>query len=198
MLKPTLLPALHGTRSPQGQAVAHTLTRQVDDLLDHPTRLAFTDVLTPTVQHIAAHTRGPLVVVPAFLAPGHHVRVDIPAQLARAGRPHAHITPPLGHHPTLVEVAVRRLHQAGHHPGHALILAFAATDTPSVATQVTRLRAAGHHRVSLATWLLAPGLFHDRLRAAGADVVADPLGPDPAIAHAVVERFHQALATSTT
>ncbi|WP_017602801.1 hypothetical protein [Nocardiopsis alkaliphila] len=44
---------------------------------------------------------------------------------------------------------------------------------------------------------LAPQV-HDRLRAAGADVVADPLCPDPAIAQAVAERFHQALATSTT
>lgn len=217
---PTLLLAVHGTRSPRGTAVAHSLALRVAELTHRPTRLAFADVLHPTVEEVAATTPGPLVVVPAFLASGHHVRVDIPDQLARAGRADAVLTPALGDHPALMDTALRRLRAAGYRPGDALILAcagtsdaqaqieldqaahrlsrrlgtpvhlaYAATATPSVTDKVAELRAAGHQRVSVATWLLAPGLFHERLKESGADVVAAPLCPDLAIAHAVAERY---------
>jgi sirohydrochlorin ferrochelatase len=217
---PTLLLVLHGTRSPRGTAIAHSLALRVGEVTQRPTRLAFADVTRPTVTEIAAHTPGPLVVVPAFLAAGYHVRTDIPHQLALAGRADAVITPALGDHPAVLDTALRRLEQAGHRPGDALILAcagtsdpsaqaeldrtaqrlsqrtgepvhlaYAATSSPSVADRVAELRAAGHQRVSVATWLLAPGLFHDRLRDSGADAVAAPLCPDPAVAHAVAERY---------
>lgn len=228
-MNPTLILALHGTRSPRGRAVAHALALRVSELLPAPVHLAFADVCTPTVADVAARTPGPLIVVPAFLTRGYHVRVDIPDQLTRAGRTHTHLTPPLGAHPALEEVALRRLHQAGYRPGDALILAcagttdphaeadlehtahrlstrlstpvriaHAATADPPVAEEVDRLRRAEHPRVALATWLLAPGLFHDRLLASGADVVPRPLCPDAAIAHAIVDRYLQALPTPHT
>lgn len=220
---PTLLLAVHGTRNPVGTAVAHSLALRVAEVTGRPTRLAFADVLTPTVGDVAAATPGPLVVVPAFLASGYHVRTDIPDQLARAGRADAVITPALGAHPAVLDTAARRLAQAGRRPGDAVVLAcagtsdpragaeitrtaallahrlgtpvttgFIATGGPTVAEEVARLRARGHRRVALAAWLLAPGLFHDRLADAGADVVARPLCPDPALAHAVADRYRRA------
>ncbi|WP_150239876.1 sirohydrochlorin chelatase [Nocardiopsis quinghaiensis] len=220
---PTLLLAVHGTRDPHGTAVAHSLALRVAEVTHRPTRLAFADVLTPTVGDVASTTPGPLVVVPAFLASGYHVRTDIPHQLALAGRADAVITPALGEHPALLDTAVRRLVRAGYRPGDALVLAcagtsdpharaeldqararlsqrlgapvapgFIATGRPTVTEQVRRLRAQGHPRVALASWLLAPGLFQDRLAGAGADVVARPLCPDAAIAHAVAARYRQA------
>lgn len=220
---PTLLLVLHGTRSPRGTAIAHSLALRVGEVTHRPTRLAFADVAHPTVTEVAADTPGPLVVVPAFLSSGYHVRTDIPHQLAQAGRADAVITPALGDHPALMATALRRLRAAGHQSGDALILAcagtsdpgaqaeldqaaqrlshhtgqpvhlaYAATSAPSVADKVAELRAAGHARVSVATWLLAPGLFHDRLKESGADAVAAPLCPDPAVAHAVAERYLRA------
>ncbi|MFC6428460.1 sirohydrochlorin chelatase [Nocardiopsis tropica] len=220
---PTLLLAVHGTRNPHGTAVAHSLALRVGELTRRPTRLAFADVLAPTVGEVAADTPGPLVVVPAFLASGYHVRTDIPDQLLRAGRADAVLTPALGAHPAVLDTAVRRLAQAGYRPGDAVVLAcagttdpragaelsraaarlarrlgapvttgFIATGRPTVAEQVARLRARGHRRVAVASWLLAPGLFHDRLALAGADAVARPLCPDPAVAHAVADRYHRA------
>lgn len=53
---------------------------------------------------------------------------------------------------------------------------FLATGYPEVKSVVRELRAAGEHRIAVASWLLAPGLFHRRLADAGADVVAAPLG----------------------
>lgn len=220
---PTLLLALHGTRDPRGTAVAHSLALRTAELTRVPTRLAFADVLEPTVGQVAAETPGPLVVVPAFLAAGYHVRTDIPEQLARAGRADAVVTPALGDHPAVRDTAVRRLRRAGYRPGDAVVLgcagtsdpramadlhraadaladnldtpvhlAFAATAEPTVADRVAELRARGHRRVALASWLLAPGLFQQRLADAGADLVADPLCPDPAIAHAVAARYQEA------
>lgn len=66
---------------------------------------------------------------------------------------------------------------------------YIASGTPTVAEAVARLRAEGRQRVFVASYLLAPGLFHTRLGQAGADGVADPLGAHDAIADLVAERF---------
>ena len=68
-------------------------------------------------------------------------------------------------------------------------VAYIATGTPTVAEAVRRLRAAGERRVFVASYLLAPGLFHTRLQQAGADGVAAPHGAHPAVVHLVAERF---------
>ena len=52
----------------------------------------------------------------------------------------------------------------------AVSAAFASAAEPSVEEAVADLRAAGAPRVAVATYLLFPGLFADKLAAAGADV----------------------------
>ncbi|HEY6422992.1 MAG TPA: CbiX/SirB N-terminal domain-containing protein [Pseudonocardiaceae bacterium] len=64
---------------------------------------------------------------------------------------------------------------------------FVATGAPRVTSLVAGLRAAGKPRVAVASWLLAPGLFHRRLAPVGADIVAAPLGAHPG----VVDRLAQ-------
>ncbi|PTR31693.1 sirohydrochlorin ferrochelatase [Rhodococcus sp. OK519] len=66
---------------------------------------------------------------------------------------------------------------------------YIATGTPTVPDIVATLRAAGERRVFVASYLLAPGLFHARLAQAGVDGVAAPLGADPAIVDLIVQRF---------
>jgi sirohydrochlorin ferrochelatase len=76
--------------------------------------------------------------------------------------------------------------------GGAVRVGFAATATPSVDALVAELRAAGERRVAVASWLLAPGLFHTRLADAGADAVAAPLGAHPDVVAAVLARYRAA------
>lgn len=66
---------------------------------------------------------------------------------------------------------------------------YIATGTPTVPDVVAALRAAGEGRVFVASYLLAPGLFHTRLAQAGADGVAAPLGADTAIVDLIAQRF---------
>ncbi len=47
--------------------------------------------------------------------------------------------------------------------------------------------------VTVATYLLAPGLFADRLSRCGADRVSAPLGPHPLLAELALRRYDQAL-----
>lgn len=71
-------------------------------------------------------------------------------------------------------------------------LAFAATGEPAVADAVAALRSRGARRVVVASYLLADGLFQDRLRDSGADAVSDPLGSHPAIVRLIASRFRRA------
>jgi sirohydrochlorin ferrochelatase len=77
--------------------------------------------------------------------------------------------------------------------GQRVELAYAATGEPSVASAVAGLRARGAHRVAVASYLLADGLFQDRLRASGADLVANPIGTHPGVVSLVAARFRRAL-----
>ena len=52
-------------------------------------------------------------------------------------------------------------------------------------------------RVVIASYLLAPGHFHDQLARAGADAVAAPLLPAPVIAQIVLDRYDEAVAAAS-
>ena len=55
--------------------------------------------------------------------------------------------------------------------------------------RLTQLRRRGARRVVVASYLLADGLFQDRLRNSGADAVTDPLGSHPAMVRLIAKRI---------
>jgi len=71
-----------------------------------------------------------------------------------------------------------------------------STAGPDPATAVTGLLGAGARRVVVASYLLAPGLFADRIRdaslAAGAAGVSPVLGAGPEVADVVLDRYQAA------
>jgi sirohydrochlorin ferrochelatase len=74
--------------------------------------------------------------------------------------------------------------------------AYACAADPSPAEAVTGLLQAGARRVVVATYLLAPGFFADRIRtsslAAGAAAVSAALGACPEVADVLLDRFTEA------
>jgi sirohydrochlorin ferrochelatase len=74
--------------------------------------------------------------------------------------------------------------------------AFASAAEPSPAAAVADLLRAGAPRVVVATYLLAPGLFADRIRqstlGAGATAVSLPLGACSEVADVLLDRFTEA------
>jgi sirohydrochlorin ferrochelatase len=76
--------------------------------------------------------------------------------------------------------------------GRRVEMAYAATGEPRVADAVAALRARGAHRVVVVSYLLADGLFQDRLRASGVDVVTEPLGTHPGVVRLIASRFRRA------
>lgn len=92
-----------------------------------------------------------------------------------------------------------------------IVAAYGASAKPSVPEAVAMLReeAAGGAgagasaggvdlggRVVIASYLLAPGFFHDQLAKAGADLVTAPLLPSPVLAEIALARFDAAIAGS--
>ena len=94
---------------------------------------------------------------------------------------------------TLARLAARWQAAAG---WFAVRPAYASATGPTPAQAVTELRIAGARRVVVASYLLAPGLFADRIRdaslAAGADAVSSALGAAPEIADVVLDRYTEA------
>ncbi|TNC23182.1 sirohydrochlorin chelatase [Amycolatopsis alkalitolerans] len=215
--------AAHGTRDPAGARVIEALAARVQGETGVPVRVAYADVRQPDVTTVLRCVPEPAVVIPAFLSPGYHVCTDIPAQIEASGHRDTVLTAAFGPAPELIEAARDRLHRAGYRRGDAVVLAaagsgdpralvevrsaasalsaalrvpvrvgYAATARPSVADAVALARGRGR-RVAVASWLLAPGLFQRRLDAAGADVVAEPLGAHPGVADLVLTRYRRAV-----
>jgi len=70
---------------------------------------------------------------------------------------------------------------------------YGSAATPAVPDAVLAARRGGAERVVVASYLLAPGHFHDKLASAGADTVTAPLLPDERIAAVLLDRYDAAL-----
>jgi sirohydrochlorin ferrochelatase len=216
--RPELILVAHGTRQPDGVATIGDLAEAVSARVGS-VRTAFVDVLGPGPREVLADVAAPAIVMPAFLASGYHVHTDLPARIAESGHTATTVTPTLGPDVVLAEVMRSRLIEVGWRPGDAVVMAaagssdkvaqhelicaammlgdlvgevhlgFVATGAPRVGDVVRVLRAAGNRRVFIASYLLAPGLFHTRLHECGATAVADPLGVHPDIVELVAARY---------
>ena len=76
----------------------------------------------------------------------------------------------------------------------AVTTGYGSAAQPTVPDAVAAARRGGAERVVVASYLLAPGHFHDKLAAAGADVVTAPLLPDERIAADLLDRYDAVVA----
>ena len=163
------------------------------------------------------------VVVPLLLASGYHVHVDIaravserpdvrttgalgPDDLlvdllverlesAGAVRGEPVVLAPAGSSDARAQVdSADMAERLAERWGGTVRLGYAAGPAPTVADSVAAARqAAGGAPVAVASYLLAPGFFQQRLEGSGADVVTGPLAPDPRIIEIVLARYRGAL-----
>jgi len=166
---------------------------------------------------------GEAVVVPLLLSVGFHVRVDIAEAVDREGASAAPPLGPDGRLVAIlrdrlqavglapddvvvlaaagstdpaaavaVEAVAAGLTDALEQP---VTIGYGAGASPTVPQAVADARAelAAGGRVVVASYLLAPGYFHDRVLEAGADVVSAPLAPDSRLAEIVLDRFDTCL-----
>lgn len=220
-MTPDLVAVSHGTSSPDGRAAVAALVDAVRrGMPDVEVLDGFVDVQDPTLDAVLDELRGGAVVVPLLLAPGFHVHVDIERAVARRT---ATVAPPLGPDAAITSVLHDRLDTVGLDPDDVVVLGVAGSRDArahrSVDRAATRLATAlgqevraGHlggtgrpvddvvaearvsrRRVVVATHLLAPGHFADRLHSCAADVVTAPLldggPPDPRLVQLVTNRY---------
>ena len=83
----------------------------------------------------------------------------------------------------------------------AVVPGYASAASPTPGQAVAALLRDGAQRVVVATYLLAPGLFADRIRdaslAAGAAAVSRPLGAAPEVADVLLQRYAEARVAAT-
>jgi sirohydrochlorin ferrochelatase len=165
-----------------------------------------------------------VIVVPLLLSTGYHLTVDIAVAARQAGSPvagplgpDARLVPALADRlaeagvpdgtpvvlaaagssdPAAAADARRQASLLAARLRAPVVAAFASAAAPSVDEAVADLAARTGQPVAVATYLLAPGLFHDRIRHSGATWVSDPLGAHPAVARLVTDRFRAVCGTA--
>jgi sirohydrochlorin ferrochelatase len=202
--RPPLVLVAHGSRDPRFAVVVESVAEQVRALQPAlEVRVGYLDHGPPAVASVA--TAG-AVAVPLLLASGYHVRVDLPAQA-----PQAVVAGAVGPDPRLAIALADRLRAAGWNGADAVTLAAAgSSDERSVADVHAAARQLAEHtgaavraaflsaaqprldevdRSVVATYLLAPGVFHDQLRSLATGVVSEPIGAHPLVAEIVLDRY---------
>jgi sirohydrochlorin ferrochelatase len=181
-------------------------------------RVAYADVIPPTLHDVLTQTGQHSVIVPMFLATGYHVRVDVPRVVGETA-PKAMVAQALGPDAAVIAAVAERLRMAGPLSDVVVMAAAGSSDrtaladietavealsavlrrqvvpgyistaVPWVGDAVASLRAGGQVSVGVASYLLAPGLFQRRLAGSGADVVAEPIGAHPRVVDLIVNRY---------
>ena len=220
----TLIATSHGTDVPAARTSITALVDAVRELSPHlDVREAFVDVQDPPVARVVDNVDGLAVVVPLLLAPGFHVHVDIEQAV---NRPYAVASSTLGPDPRLTGVMLGRLAEAGVTKNDVVVLGAAgSTDararqsvdvaarmlgaawgspvpvgyvggTGTPIDEIVRDVSRSGRRVVVASYLMAPGFFYDKLLACGAEVVTRPLldglDVDPHLVSLVLDRFAEA------
>ena len=145
-----------------------------------------------------------------MLTAGYHVRVDLPAQATGVL-----VTDALGPDPRIAAVLAQRLREAGYDGGPVTLAAAGSADRRALgdvslaASQLADVLgepvsaayvSAGQPRLddvvphNVSSYLLAPGLFADKIAACGARVIAGPLGAHAVLAEIALNRYRGALA----
>lgn len=149
--------------------------------------------------HVAASGHPDVIVTPA-LGPGPEIARIVADQLMKSGwRPGDSVI--LGAAGTSDPIARADLHTTATLlsalTGTRVTLGFAAIGDPQITEAVEMARADGARRVAIASYLLADGLFQEKLRNCGADLVSQPLGSHPRLARLIASRFRRAVPVAT-
>jgi sirohydrochlorin ferrochelatase len=221
----TLLAVAHGTADPAGLAEIERLIELVR--AGRPAtriELGWLERADPSADALLARLAGPVVVVPVLLSTGYHVKVDL--RRVVGDRPATAVAGQLGPDPRLVEVVRQRL-LGGRTLGADVVLFGAGSSDPEAFQQLAQVAADLQQALRLAersdgptvrprfltdddwraglgtgadvaSYLLAPGAFQDRLRGCAeqlaAGFTAPPIGAHPLVAELIWHRYDQAAA----
>ncbi|MHA7248437.1 sirohydrochlorin chelatase [Arthrobacter tecti] len=187
-------------------------------------REAYVDVQQPDLPDVvAALPDGPAVIVPLLLSVGYHVKVDIAQAVAgRPGTvasaplgPDPRLAKMLQQRleeagveagaavvlaaagssdPSAAEDVGKLLEQLAELRTGQVLAGYGASARPSVPKAVQQLHDDDGAAPAIASYLLAPGYFHDQLAKAGASLVTAPLLPDAVLAQIALDRYDEACA----
>lgn len=217
MSGPALIAVAHGSSHPAAAETISALARNVARLAPViDIRVAFVQHAHPSLPEALAVAGQDAVVVPLLLSAGYHLTTDIAGMAKRVAGPlgpdqllvtalisrlsEAGVPGGVGvvlaatgsSDPRAADQIAAQADLLAAELEAPVIAAFAAAGQPSVEDAVASLRETTGGPVAVASYLLAPGLFHDRLAKTGADWMTAPLGDHPAVAALVIDRYRTA------
>lgn len=217
MSRPALVAVAHGSSHPAAAETVRALARNVSRLAPViDIRVAFVQHAHPSLPEALGVAGEDAVIVPLLLSAGYHLTTDIAtsarrvagplgpdqllvtalmSRLAEAGVPREAgvvLAATGSSDPKAADQIKAQADLLASELDRPVIPAFASSGQPSVEDAVAGLRETTSGPVAVASYLLAPGLFYDRLAKAGADWVTAPLGDHPAVAALVIDRYRTA------
>ncbi|MFB8020739.1 sirohydrochlorin chelatase [Streptomyces rubiginosohelvolus] len=190
---PRVLERLAGEGADEVVALPLLLTRAFHAKTDIPSVLREARARLPRLHIRQADVLGPSPLLNATLGRRLREAGVRPGDLPRTGLVLASAG---SSDPEAIAVIAEIARELRHTGWCAVRPAFASALLPRTEDVVRELRAEGVERVAVAPYVIAPGRLPDRIaagaEAAGADVLADVLGPAPELARLLLDRFDEA------
>ncbi|MBK3531146.1 sirohydrochlorin chelatase [Streptomyces rubiginosohelvolus] len=190
---PRVLERLAGEGADEVVALPLLLTRAFHAKTDIPSVLREARARLPRLHIRQADVLGPSPLLNATLGRRLREAGVRPGDLPRTGLVLASAG---SSDPEAIAVIAEIARELRHTGWCAVRPAFASALLPRTEDVVRELRAEGVERVAVAPYVIAPGRLPDRIaagaEAAGADVLADVLGPAPELARLLLNRFDEA------
>lgn len=190
---PRVLERLAGEGADEVVALPLLLTRAFHAKTDIPSVLREARARLPRLHIRQADVLGPSPLLNATLGRRLREAGIRPGDLPRTGLVLASAG---SSDPEAIAVIAEIARELRHTGWCAVRPAFASALLPRTEDVVRELRAEGVERVAVAPYVIAPGRLPDRIaagaEAAGADVLADVLGPAPELARLLLNRFDEA------
>ncbi|MFI7329002.1 sirohydrochlorin chelatase [Streptomyces rubiginosohelvolus] len=190
---PRVLERLAAQGADEVVALPLLLTRAFHAKTDIPSVLRETRARLPRLHIRQAEVLGPSPLLNATLGRRLREAGVRPGDLPRTGLVLASAG---SSDPEAIAVIAEIARELRHTGWCAVRPAFASALLPRTEDVVRELRAEGVERVAVAPYVIAPGRLPDRIaagaEAAGADVLADVLGPAPELARLLLNRFDEA------
>ncbi|ALU96885.1 cobalamin biosynthesis protein CbiX [Streptomyces globisporus C-1027] len=190
---PRVLERLAGEGADEVVALPLLLTRAFHAKTDIPSVLREARARLPRLHIRQADVLGPSPLLNATLGRRLREAGVRPGDLPRTGLVLASAG---SSDPEAIAVIAEIARELRHTGWCAVRPAFASALLPRTEDVVRDLRAEGVERVAVAPYVIAPGQLPDRIaagaEAAGADVLADVLGPAPELARLLLNRFDEA------
>ncbi|MGG0186173.1 sirohydrochlorin chelatase [Bacillus rhizoplanae] len=148
----------HGSRLQEGnKQFIHFVQSVIKERSEGIQKIGFLELTTPTVQDAITEAildgATEVLLVPVLLFAAAHYKRDVPFEIEQIQKRYPHITflvvPPFSTHPLMIELVIKRIHEAMHTQGSEILLVGRGSSDPQPIHELQQIGSAVERKIGM-------------------------------------------------